>query len=112
MAATLAYKLAVRDTLFRRLKGTSIGRVSNLVNEANAFIDYCAGYFPNDKANAYICGTGILAKLDSQKHPDRYAGYDMNSMFDIRRCARRIIEKEDIIAIKQLESEIISALKE
>lgn len=111
MAATLAYKLAVRDNLFKRLSPVSVEAVSTMANDANSFIDYCADYFPADRNNAEICAIGILAKVDSQKHPDRYRAFDMNSAFDARRCARRIQRGEDIIAIAQLEAEIIEALK-
>lgn len=111
MAAKLAYKLAVRDNLFNRLRSVSVEAVSTMVNDANSFIDYCADYFQEDRNNAEICAIAILAKVDSQKHPERYRAFDMNSAFDARRCARRIQQSEDIIAIEQLEAEIIEGLK-
>lgn len=110
MAGFLAFKLTVRDSLFQRLKSAGVEEVSNLANDANDFIKYCSSYFPVDRENAYRCAVGILAKLDSQIHPERYKAYDMNSMFDIRRCAGRIIKHEDEVAIEQLEAEILEKL--
>lgn len=104
--APLAFKLAVRDALFRRLKSAPPEAVSSMANDANDFVAYCAGNFPQDRQNATRCAVGILAKLDSQKHPERYAAYDMNSMFDIRRCARKLLQDEDDFAIRTLEAEI------
>lgn len=91
----LAFKLAVRDALFRRLPSTPPETVSSIANDANDFVAYCAENFPQDRKNAARCAAGILAKLDSQKHPERYSAYNMNSMFDIRRCAIRILQDED-----------------
>lgn len=110
MAGALAFKLAVRDSLFQRLKSAGVEQVSNLANDANDFITYCSSYFPVDKENAYRCAVGILAKLDSQSHPERYKAYNMDSMFDIRRCACRIIKHEDDVAIEQIEAEILDKL--
>ena len=99
--APLAYKLAVRDALFRRLSETPPEKVSSIANDANDFVAYCASNFPQDKKNASRCAVGILAKLDSQKHPERYSAYDMNSMFDIRLCAIRLLQDEDDSAIRR-----------
>ena len=110
MPGVLAYKLAVRDELFKRLGTVDVSTVSNLANDANDFINYCATGFPNDKNNACRCAVGILAKIDSQKHPERYSAYNMDSMFDVRLCAGRIIRHEDEVAIDQLEADIIAEL--
>ncbi len=99
--ASLAYKLAVRDALFRRLQSTPPEKVSSIANDANDFVAYCANNFPQDRKNASRCAVGILAKLDSQKHPERYSAYDMNSMFDIRRCAVRLLQDEDDSTIRK-----------
>lgn len=110
MAGVLAFKLAVRDILFKRLKSVDVEQVSNLANDSNDFIKYCAEYFPTDKENAYRCAVGILAKMDSQTHPERYKAYNMDSMFDVRLCAGRIIKREDEIAISQIETDILNEL--
>lgn len=102
----LAYKLAVRDALFRRLPETPPETVSSIANDANDFVAYCANNFPRDRKNAARCAVGILAKMDSQKHPERYSAYDMNSMFDIRRCAIRLLQDEDDSAIRTLTEDI------
>ena len=102
----LAFKLAVRDALFRRLGSAPPETVSAMANDANDFVAYCAGHFPKDRQNATRCAVGILAKLDSQKHPERYTAYDMNSMFDIRRCAIRLLQAEDDSSIRTLVEEI------
>jgi len=102
----LAFKLAVRDALFRRLGSAPPETVSSMANDANDFVAYCAGNFPQDRQNATRCAVGILAKLDSQKHPERYAAYDMNSMFDIRLCAIRLLQAEDDSSIRTLVEEI------
>jgi hypothetical protein len=83
---------------------------SHLVNECNAFVDYCAEHFGEEHNEAYRCAMGIMAKLDSQNHPERYKEYSMNSMFEVHLCAGRIIEHEDIVAICQLEDEVIASL--
>ena len=110
MAGVLAFKLTVRDILFKRLKSVDVEQVSNLANDSNDFIKYGAEYFPRDKENAYRCAVGILAKMDSQTHPERYKAYNMDSMFDVRLCAGRIIKREDETAISQLEADILNEL--
>ena len=110
MAGVLAFKLAVRDILFQRLKSVGVEQVSNLANNANNFIKYCAEYFPTDKENAYRCAVGILTKMDNQTHPERYKTYNMDSMFDVRLCAGRVIRREDELAISQIETDILNEL--
>ena len=110
MTGVLAFKLAVRDILCQRLKIGCVEQVSDLVNESNGFIKYCAEHFPTDKENAYRCAVGIMAKIDSQTHPERYETYNMDSMFDVRLCAGRVIKREDEIAISQIEHDILNEL--
>lgn len=105
MAGVLAFKLAVRDSLFRQLKTAAVERVSKLANEANDFINYCATNFPATKENAHRCAVGILAKVDSQIHPENYKAYNMDSMFDVRLCAGRIIKHEAETAKAQPETD-------
>lgn len=110
MTPILAFKLAVRDSLFQMLKSAGVDQVSNLANDSNKFIKYCATHFPGGKENAYRCAVGIMAKMDSQTHPERYKNYDMGSMFNVRVCAGRIIKHESEIAIEQLATDILGVL--
>ncbi len=110
MTGVLAFKLAVRDSLFQRLKSLDVTQVSNLANEANDFIMYCATQFHANSVNAYRCAVGIMVKLDGQLHPERYKAYNMDSMFDVRLCAGRIIQHEDEITIEQIETSIVNDL--
>lgn len=106
----LAFKLAVRDILFQRLKSVGVEHVSNLANESNDFIKYCAEHFPTSKENAYRCAVGIMAKMDSQTNPERYKTYNMESMFDVSLCAGRVIKREEEITISQIETDILNEL--
>lgn len=110
-----AFKAEVRSVMYNRLckSKNAMNMANHLVNECSAFITYCAENFSKNKSHneAYRCAIGILARWDYQNNPKRYKGYDMDSMFSVRLCAGRIIEKEDIVAISQLEDDIIANMK-
>ena len=112
MSASASFKSDVRSQLYNRLcrSTNALSTARNLVTECSEFIDYCADNFSEEHKEAYRCAIGILAKRDSQVNPDRYKGYTMSSMFEVRLCAGRIIEHEDIVAISQLENEVIASL--
>ena len=110
--ASEAFKEEVRSQIYNRLmkNKNAMNIALHLVNECSEFVDYCANHFTEDHKEAYRCAVGIMAKLDSQKHPERYREYSMSSMFEVHLCAGRIIEREDIDAISQLEDEVIASL--
>lgn len=110
--ASAAFKSEVRSQIYNRLMKdkNAMNIASHLVNECREFVDYCAEHFGEEHNEAYRCAVGIMAKLDSQNHPERYKGYSMSSMFEVHLCAGRIIEHEDIVAISQLEDEVIASL--
>lgn len=107
-----AFKAEVRSQIYNRLmkNKNAMTIASHLVNECSEFVDYCSEHFGEEHKEAYRCAVGIMAKLDSQNHPDRYKEYSMSSMFEVHLCAGRIIEHEDIVAISQLEDEVITYL--
>lgn len=107
-----AFKAEVRSLICSRLcKDTNaLWMASHLVKECDEFIRYVAENFSTDHKEANKCAVGILAKRDSQSHPKRYEKFDMSSMFDIHHLARLILEQEDVIAISQLEDDIIAEL--
>lgn len=106
------FKAKVRSLIYSRLcKDANAMRMAfHLVKESDEFIKYVVGNFSGDHKEANKCAVGILAKWDSQTHPDRYKAFDMSSMFDVHRLARVILEQEDIVAISQLEDNVIAAL--
>ena len=106
-----AFKAEVRSLICSRLcKDTNaMWMSSHLVKESEEFIKYIAENFSTDHKEANKCAVGILAKVDSKSHPERYAKFDMSSMFDIHHLARLILEQEDVVAISQLEDDIITA---
>ena len=110
--ASEVFKAEIRSQIYNRLmkNKNAMNIASNLVNECSEFVDYCANHFTEDRKEAYRCAVGIMAKLDSQNHPERYKEYSMSSMFEVHLCAARIIEHEDIVAISQLEDEVIASL--
>lgn len=112
MSASTSFKSEVRSKIYGQLckANNAMDIAKHLVNECGVFIDYCADNFGEEHKEAHRCAIGILAKWDSQSKPDRYKEYSMSSMFDVHLCAGRIIENEDIVAITQLEDEIISKL--
>ena len=52
-----------------------------LADELNDFIRYCFDNFGDTLKERYRCSIGILAKIDSVDHPERYKSYNMSSMF-------------------------------
>lgn len=110
--ASEVFKAEIRSQIYNRLmkNKNAMNIASNLVNECSEFVDYCAEHFGEEHKEAYRCAVGIMAKLDSQNHPERYKEYSMSSMFEVHLCAARIIEREDIVAISQLEDEVIASL--
>lgn len=110
--ASEAFKAEVRSQIYNRLmkNKNAMNIASHLVNECSEFVDYCSEHFGEEHKEAYRCAVGIMAKLDSQNHTERYKEYSMSSMFDVHLCAGRIIEHEDIVAISQLEDEVITYL--
>ena len=107
-----AFKTEVRSLICSRLcKDTpAMLMASNLVNECEEFIRYVAENFAADHKEANKCAVGILAKWNSLSHPERYQKFDMYSAFDIHYLARRLLEQEDVVAISQLEDEVIAGL--
>lgn len=83
---------------------------SRLVKESEEFIRYVAENFSTDHKEASKCAVGVLAKWDSQSHPKRYEKFNMSSMFDIHHLARLILEQEDVVAVSQLEDDVIAEL--
>lgn len=106
------FKAEVRSLICSRLcKDTNaMWMASHLVKESEEFIKYVAENFSTDHKEANKCALGILAKRDSQYHPERYKKFDMSSMFDIHHLARLVLEHEDVVAISQLEDDVIAAL--
>ena len=106
-----AFKAEVRSLICSRLcKDTNaMWMASHLVKECEEFVKYVAENFSTDHKEANKCAVGILAKWDSQSHPERYKKFDMTSMFDIHHLARLILEQEDIVAISQIEDDVITA---
>lgn len=107
-----AFKDEVRSLICSRLcKDTNAMRMAcQLVKESEEFIRYVAENFSTGHTEANKCAVGILAKWDSQSHPERYEKFDMSSMFDVHHLARLILEQEDVVAISQLEDDVIAEL--
>lgn len=107
-----AFKAEVRSLICSRLckDANAMWMASRLVKECDEFIRYVAENFSTDHKEANKCAVGILAKWDSQVQPDRYKAFDMSSMFDVHRVARLILEDEDVVAINQLEDDVIAEL--
>lgn len=107
-----AFKAEVRSLICSRLckDRNAMRMASHLVKECDEFIRYVADNFSTDHKEANKCAVGILAKWDSQSHADRYRKFDMSSMFEIHRLARLILEQEDVVAISQLEDDVIAEL--
>ena len=107
-----AFKAEVLSLICGRLcKDTNaMWMASHLVKDYEGYIHYVAKYFPTDHKEANKCAVGILAMRDSQFHPDRYKKYDMSSGFDVHFVSRLILEDEDVVAISQLEADIIAEL--
>ena len=106
------FKAEVRSLICSRLcKDTNAMQMaSNLVNECEEFIRYVAENFSADHKEANKCAVGILAKWNSLSHPERYQKFDMFSAFDIHYLARLILEQEDVVAISQIEDDVIAEL--
>ena len=104
----LGYTLRVRRNLNSRIK--SVEATNSLAKDAKSFIDYCYNHFDKTDKEIDKCSVGILLKFDSQKNPDKYKNYNMDSMFDIHLVAGRFTRDENHSAIKNLEDEIISQL--
>lgn len=107
-----AFKAEVRSLICSRLcKDTNAMRMARqLVKESEEFIRYVAENFSTCHKEANKCAVGILAKWDSQSHPERYEKFDMSSMFGVHHLARLILEQEDVVAISQLEDDVIAEL--
>ncbi len=107
-----AFKAEVRSLICGRLcKDTNaMWMASQLVKEYDGYIQYVAKYFPTDHKEANKCAVGILAMRDSQVHPDKYKKYDMASGFDVHFLSRLILEDEDVVAVNQLEDDVIAEL--
>lgn len=107
-----AFKTEVKSLLCSRLckDPNAMWKASQLAKKCEEFIRYVAENFSTDHKEANKCAVGILAKWDSQVHPDRYKAFDMSSMLDVHRLARLILEDEDIVAISQLEDDVIAEL--
>jgi len=107
-----AFKAEVKSLICSRLcKDTNaMWMASQLVKDYDGYIQYVEKYFPTDHKEANKCAVGILAMRDSQFHPDKYKKYDMSSGFDVHFLSRLILEDEDVVAINQLEDDVIAEL--
>jgi len=107
-----AFKAEVKSLICSRLcKDTNaMWMASQLVKDYDGYIQYVAKYFPTGHKEANKCAVGILAMRDSQVHPDKYKKYDMASGFDVHFLSRLILEDEDVVAINQLEDDVIAEL--
>lgn len=107
-----AFKAEVRSLICSRLckHRNAMWLASHLVKECEEFIRYVADNFSTNHKEANKCAVGILAKYDSQSHSERYEKFDLSSMFDVHRLARLILEQEDVVAISQLEDDVIAEL--
>lgn len=107
-----AFKAEVRSLICGRLckDNNAMWMASHLVKESDEFIKYVVENFSDDHKEANKCAVGILAKWDSQVHPDKYKAFDMSSMLDVHHLARLILEDEDVVAINQLEDDVIAEL--
>ena len=107
-----SFKTEVKTLICSRLcKDTNAMWIaSHLVKECEGFIRYVAENFSTDHKEANKCAVGILAKWDSQLHPERYEKFNMCSAFDVHYLARLILEQEDVVAISQLEDDVIAEL--
>lgn len=104
------FKTEVKSLICSRLcKDTNaMWMASQLVKECEEFIRYVAENFATDHNEANKCAVGILAKWDFQSHPERYQKFNMSSAFDVHYLARLILEQEDVVAINQLEDDVIA----
>lgn len=86
-----------------------------LADELTDFIKYCFENFGDDLKERYRCSIGILAKMDSVDHPERYKNYNMSSMFDVHLCAGRLMAKHAIqqedVPLFQIENDVLASLK-
>lgn len=86
-----------------------------LADEFTDFIKYCFENFDDSLKERYRCSIGIVAKMDSLDHPERYKGYNMSSMFDVHLCAGRIMAKHAVhqeeIPLSQIENDVLASLK-
>lgn len=107
-----AFTAEVKSLIYNRLHKdpNAMLLASHLVKECEEFIRYVAENFSTDHKEANKCAVGILAKWDSQSHPDMYKKFNMSSMFDVHHLARLILEQEDVEAIRQLEDDVIAEL--
>jgi len=107
-----AFTAEVRSRIYGHLlkQENALRMATQLVKEGEEFIRYVAENFSTDRNEASKCAVGILAKWDSQSHPDRYKKFNMSSMFDVHHLARLILEQEDVVAISQLEDDVIAEL--
>lgn len=85
-----SFREQVIAALFRRVG--CITRAHLLAREASVFIKYCNEAFTN--YNPERCALGILAKVDSQRHPERYGNMNMNSCFDTQLVAGYYMKNE------------------
>ena len=105
----LGYTLRVKRNINSRVNSVEV--TQSLVKDAKSFIDYCYNNFDKTDKEIDKCAVGILLKVDSQKNPDKYKNYNMDSMFDIHLVAGRFTREENHSAIKELEDEIIAHFK-
>lgn len=86
-----------------------------LADELTDFIRYCFNNFGGGLKEMYRCSIGIIAKMDSLDHPERYKNYNMSSMFDVHLCAGRMMAKHAInqeeIPLSTIENDVLASLK-
>ena len=89
---------------------------TDLAAGLNDFIRYCFDNFGDTLKERYRCSIGILAKIDSVDHPERYKSYNMSSMFDVHLCAGRIMAKTAIqqedLPLAKIKNQVLTSLKE
>lgn len=108
----VAFTAEVKSLICNRLgkDPNAMVMASHLVKECDEFIRYVAENFSTDHREANKCAVGILAKWDSQSHPEKYTKFNMSSMFDVHYLSRLMLEQEDVAAISQLEDDVIAEL--
>lgn len=80
----------------------------HLAREASVFIKYCGETFTD--YNPERCALGILAKVDSRRHPERYGNMNMNSCFDAHLVAGYYMKNEGTYIVEDLIARIKEAL--
>ena len=95
------FKKSVEDNLKKR-RTSSADSIENLMLDSAVehFIEYCYTNF--DNYDPERCAVGIIAKLDSQRNPEKYKDHNMNSAFEVHMVAKYIMHAEQKKCMKEL----------